>query len=130
VALLFAVLGGLFLMHGLSSHGAMHHEGSADVAMVHAAETPTVHSDAVVADVSAGLPTIEAPAHRGGHAAQFAELCMAVLAGGLLLALLTRRGGTTAVARARRTHRTAGALAFAGRPPDPPDLRKLSVCRC
>ena len=132
--LLFVVLGGLFLMHGLSGHGATHHAGSADGAMVHAAGASgaaMVHSGAAVADkVTAGLPTVDAPAHGDGRPGQLAELCMAVLAGGLLLALLGRRGGITAVARARRTHRTVGALAFAGRPPDPPDLRRLCVCRC
>ena len=80
--------------------------------------------------LTAGLPSVDAPTHGGGHGAQFAELCMAVLAGGLLLALLARRGGIAAVARARRTTGHAGALAFAGRPPDPPDLQRLSVCRC
>ena len=142
--MLFAVLGGLFLMHGLSSHGAMHHAGSADAAMVRAAGTSgaamvrasgaaMVHSGAAVADrVSAARPSVEPPARGDGHGAQVAELCMAVLAGGLLLALLGRRGGITAGVRARRTRRDAGvlALAFTRRPPDPPDLRRLSVCRC
>ena len=140
--MLFAVLGGLFLMHGLGSHGAMHHTGSADAGMVHAAGNAAetmlhaagaemAHSTASVADdVIVGLPSIGAPAHDGGHAASFAELCMAVLAGGLLLALLGRRGGITALAGARRTHRVVVARASAGRPPDPPDLWRLSVCRC
>ena len=140
MALLFAVLGGLFLMHGLSGHGAMHHAGSAGVAMFHAASATgdtmghatgvaTVHAAAVVA-ASPDLPSVAAPEHGGGHGSSFAELCMAVLAGGLLLALLTRRGGITAVVRARRTHRDAGAPAFAGSPPDPPDLQRLSISRC
>ena len=140
--MLFAVLGGLFLMHGLSSHGAVHHAGSADGAMVHVAGATggtmahatgvaTVHPAVVTADrLIQDLPSVKVPAHGGGRAAPFAELCMAVLAGGLLLALLARRGGITAVAGARRTHRDAGAPAFTGRSPDPPDLQRLSICRC
>ncbi len=143
--MLFAVLGGLFLMHGLSSHGAMHHTGSVEAAVMHAAGTSgdrmaaaveasgaaAAHSGTAAADdITAGLPSVDAPTHGGEHGAQFAELCMAVLAGGLLLALLARRGGVAAVARARRTPRHDVALAFTGRAPDPPDLQRLSVCRC
>ena len=126
--LLFAVLAVLFLMHGLS-HGATHHAGTSDQAAAHAVGA-THFGTTAVEDVIADLPALEAPAHGGGHAAQLAELCMAVLVGGLLLVLLTRRGGTPGVARARRTHQGAGALASTGRLPDPPDLLRLSVCRC
>ena len=132
--MLFAVLGGLFLMHGLSGHGAMHHAGPADGAMVHAAGASgaaTAHAGVAVAgEAIAGLPWVDVPPSGDGPPGQMAELCMAVLAGGLLLALLARRGGITAVARARRTHLSVVAIAFTGRLPDPPDLWRPSVCRC
>ena len=116
---------------GTTDEAMLHAAGATGQVMVHAAGAAVAHSTASVADdVSSALPSVGAPTHDGGHAPSFAELCMAVLAGGLLLARLARRGGLTAVASARRTPRTAGALAFTGRAPDPPDLQRLSVCRC
>ena len=136
MALLFAVLGGLFLMHGLSSHGATHHAGAAGAAMAHAAdaESSMQHAldlpSAATPGVRLALPSIDTPAPGGGHSLELAELCMAVLVGGLLVALAAQGRGRAVVVTTRRTFPAAAGSALTGRTPDPPDLLRLSVCRC
>lgn len=147
--LLLVALGGLFAMHGLADHGvaghlvtsSASHAGAVGHVEDHpsgtAGHAPTAHvahgapqgldAGASSVTVSRAADALEAVSSGAGHG-HMTELCLAILAAALVLAL-------SAVPR-----RTPWSAAFASsvrpvlvaraRDPVPPDLRRLSVQRC
>lgn len=120
------VLGGLFGMHGLDSHGAgagvdaMHTTMSATAGAIGREMIDTAHVGAPAMVAARGGPGMDMGA---------AGMCVAILGLGLI-ALLLRIGASRSgplmglVARPVRTPRVRG------RDPDPPSLIHLSIQRC
>ena len=161
--LLLVALGGLLAMHGFSDHGvggpaavassATNAAVSAPAGMAAVPSTtgthPGSHHPGHAADSTAPHAVLTEPAavgavgtpaggpgdhHGGGHGTSAAEMCLAVLAAVLLLALTTRRLGLGVRVRDAFLDVAAvvSAVAFwaRARGPAPPDLRLLSIQRC
>lgn len=107
--LLVLVLGGLFAMHGLDQHGT----GDETSSEMHA-------SSAVVSAVDVVAPEVPSMHEMTG-------MCVAVLAGLVLLLLPSRRSTDGVPARPPSVVRR---VVRRGRDRDPPCLRSLSVYRC
>jgi hypothetical protein len=124
-----AVLLGLLAMHGLAS---AHHAGAATPSVQHQAAptAPELHQHGAAAPVAQDAVGVAAPA---GPACDdgcpvLAVLCVAVLAGAALLALLlARRRAPLVAAPPRHDHATRAPPARLARPPDP--VRELCVSR-
>ncbi len=121
-AALLLVLLGVIAMHGLGGHAAGHGAPAAD----HTGASVTVggHQHVApepVAGASAHLATSPEP-----HSA-WTALCLAVLAGAVLLAL---RGRAGVVVRGTSRRPAAPSPVPGRRDRDPPSLLVLSVCRC
>ncbi len=122
------VLGGLFAMHGLSTHGAGTHGSMRMPPAPGPSEVPTMpgHSE----HSAAGTPVaIVDPHDLPGDGSLLALMCLAVL-GGLFMAIalallkhLSRRGFPWTVGEYIR-------IQPSGRDRDPPLLTRLSVMRC
>ncbi|MGZ4464158.1 MAG: DUF6153 family protein [Nocardioides sp.] len=120
-AALLLVLAGLFGMHGLGGHAA--HDGASMSSM---SSMTSMTSMSVAVPAASGVPHPDGPSL--GPASDAGDLCVAVLAGGLLLLLLA--------AGSRRTPwlLPRGLVAVVpparARDPDPPTPQLLSVFRC
>lgn len=123
---LLIVLGGLFGMHGLNTHGVDALDAAAHSEMIAEVAVPAMHP--VDADIAAAVVTVSAiPFGSDMHGG---DMCLAILVGSLLALLLLRyrRSGFREV-------RFMGASpkqepTCRARAPDPPCLIALSVQRC
>ncbi len=130
---LLAALAGLFAMHGLADHGTSHGSmtgsmsGSPqgpDPAAGHAHDDHTRPTEPTVAGPVAGPVAVVGPLAESAMG-----LCLAVLAGGLVL-LLVRGGAWPARPWSDLVVRRCVAVIARARAPDPPDLLALSIQRC
>jgi len=120
------VLGGLFGMHGLNTHGvdgmdAIAHSGVV-VQAKHAGQELTSHASGTTSAISTLTQDPDATMHAG-------EMCLAILVASLLALLLGRRRSQsplTLFMLALSTHLWAPRA----RAPDPPCLIALSIRRC
>lgn len=130
---LLVILGGLFGMHGMDSHGAGSMETSGHAAMTSpAANAVTAGHEVMSATAHEAAPVVDAGVVATGHAAKDmggVGMCMAILGVALIVLSLLLRSS-----RARPLlwvfPRPARALGFCGRDPDPPSLIYLSIRRC
>lgn len=142
LVVMLAALAGLFAMHGLSEHGVMQHDTSpmssmtADVtADVLAVGVSVADSTGPVDDLGALGALADAVVVRGGsdllaqHAGMAMMLCLAVLAGAVVL-LLRARGLPMILILRSVTRSPRSVLGRTSREPEPPDLFVLSVQRC
>lgn len=126
-ALLFV---GVFVLHGVSSHGATAHAPPSAVELLGVAQ-----SDGYTGEDKAGLG--HGPAHHdaaddgepGGRSA--AELCLAILIGflSLVAALMVATGSRRPLFQVPR-HAARALVPSWLRSPDPPCLIQLSIQRC
>lgn len=155
---LLAALAGLFAMHGMSDHGTMRHDSAeahgtggaghrgamavdptealVDIATVGTFTTSTTSTTSTTAAVMTGVfasasegPALGEVTGSGDfHAAM--GLCLAILAGAVLLAL--RRAGLSSypLSSVLTTSTDRRVLPSRARAPDPPDLHVLSIQRC
>lgn len=123
----FVVLAGLLAMHGLASHGSMD-PGTPMTSMTSMTGTTATAATSVVAPARAAAQAPTTDDH-GATGMPGTGSCVAVLGLLLLLVVLALRTGGTGwrVVAGRRLRLLTPVRA---RPPDPPDLWTLSVCRC
>ena len=136
--LLFVVLGGVFGMHALDSHGIA---GDHMVGMTHPASTSAstigggshvmrsadqVHASPEGPAFSAS-PSVRAPA---GDSTSVMSLCLGVLVASVLLLLVRRAHRLPLIGLAPRGPTPAQRSTTRGRDRDPPSLTLLSVRRC
>ena len=131
LVVLVAALLGVFAMHGLAAHGAMHPPVSGDsVAGAVVDAVHVEHGGATVEALTEGSVSVgarDAPDH--GDSALMA-LCLALLATALIVLLGLRvRGRLTRLRGPERATSTTLRLA-ARRDRDPPCLPALSIQRC
>lgn len=124
-AALLLVLLGVLAMHGVAGHGSGHGSGHAS-----AASAPH-HASAVAQVLTHAAHDLSAPAEHlaaGDSApASWTALCLAVLAGAVLMALTSRRASGVRV----RSGPPGPSTRLPGRRDrDPPSLVLLSVRRC
>lgn len=120
VALLLALLG-VLAMHGVGSHGSghtsatasPHHDPVVTVVVGHAAHATSVAADHLASQEPAS--------------SSWSALCLAVLAGAVLLTLASGRGPGALIAPRMRLGRPGPP---GRRDRDPPSLAALSVRRC
>lgn len=125
---LLTVLAGLFAMHGMSDHGTMSHspaESHGSPSIVTHAEMPTVEATAGIEDAD-----LSSAATKPGDPHAAMSLCLAILAGAILLAL--RRTGLSSypLSAVLTTDPSRALLPARARDPDRPDLHALSIQRC
>jgi hypothetical protein len=133
---LLVLLGGLFGMHGLDTHGGTGMDTIARATMAgplshsaaagHLAMTGTVREIAAVTD---GLAAVTGASGHRGMGMGAASMCLAVLVLALIALLLRAQGGRLRplLWMLARPVRAPGAR---GRDPDPPSLICLSIQRC
>jgi hypothetical protein len=131
LVVLMGALAGLFTMHGLSGHGTAHYEFSTapmDSVMV-AIDRQSFDGSVTSADVGSGAPSVDRQGDNSSHLGM-AGLCLAVLAGALLVGLRLRpsRAGRFAGRRGRTD--PSGLLPAALRDRDPPCLFWLTIQLC
>lgn len=122
-ALIVLLVVGVLSMHALIGSG---------VAGAQMAHPRTAHemAEAVVGEVAPLLPGEPGGAsHSGSHAGATAA-CLALLAGFALLLGASRAGRPVSTARRDPVAEALRRLMRRARPPDQPDLHRLSVLRC
>ena len=134
--LLFVVLGGVFAMHALDSHGVAgnhtvemtHHASTGASAIRDASRMSATDEGRSSADVlmSSDASSLQAPADDSSSAM---ALCVGVLVASVLLLLVRRALGLQLIGLAPRWPGVALST-IRGRDRDPPSLALLSVCRC
>jgi hypothetical protein len=136
--LLFALLGGLFAMHGLADHGTTHggragdHAGSrhigAGVGEATAELAAAGRGGGGGGKTTANLATPPPGAGHQGHPE--GAICLGLLVAGLAL-LFARFRRTLSCREAATELLVARAWSpIRARAPDPPDLTRLGICRC
>ena len=119
---MLAALLGMFVMHGLATHGTSHQAHAADPAAMASAEH---HGASMALGPAVTAPRVEpAPGPQG-----VGVWCLAVLLVGVGLGFLFVRRRAIAQGRGR-THLVVGRPVRARRDRDPPCLFVLSVQRC
>lgn len=124
-----AVVAGVIGMHGLANHGVTGMEAMGHPVV--ATDTPgdTAPATLATADALLGATVTLSPTMPAGMDMEMAGWCIAILMMGLGALTLLLRG--KALSRAPLVMRLSCATpVVAGRDPDPPSLRRLSIQRC
>lgn len=126
----FLVLAGLLAMHGIGSHGTMStsHATTSAAAPAHGTHGAHVGHGGTLMDAGTH-ETMLAPSRPHAGFDHLAGACLVVL--GLALLLLLGHSGAVVGRRVALTYRTPSlAVPPRARAPDPPDLLRMSICRC
>jgi hypothetical protein len=126
-AILFALIAGLFAMHGLADHGTSHAMVSEPGMAMHSLVDSPI---AMAMPAPYAAATARSSSLPGSGSGPMAAMCVVALLVGLALVLALSGRAEALRYAVQRAAPSCTWSALRSRAPDPPDLTRLGLCRC